>query len=645
MRGSFEAPALVGADFMATWVQKPTRDLLTVVKTSMPPGVPGSLGDDAYAAVVAFILQSNGVGQAAGPGAAPQGAPAARAGADQDGARAPSLRGRTGVTAPGEITNFTPVTDAMLRNPDPADWLMVRGGYRGWSHSALKQITPANVPELELAWVWGMNEGSNQPSPLVHGGTIYLINPGNIVQALDGRSGDLLWEYRAGPEQGGPMRNLAIYLDKIYVATTDARLVALEARTGRLAWDVPIAPRGSGYSNSSGPIVANGKVLVGLGGCMRFGADGCYVSAFDAATGARAWKFDTVAKPGQPGGDTWGKMPGTLRAGGETWIAGSYDPDLDLTYWGVAQAKPWVPASRGMTAFDQALYTNSTLALRGKDGTLAWHFQHIPGEAMDMDEVFERVLVDAGNRKLVLSVGKAGILWKLDRTTGEFLGYKETVYQNIFDRIDPKTGAIHYRADIAEAQIGDWVQGCPSTSGGHNWQAMTYQPDAELLVIPLVQSCFEIAGRKVELKEGAGGNAGDRRWFEMPGTEGRLAKLAAFDVNTMKEVWKVEQRASYLTSALSTDGGVLFVGDADRYLHAHDVRSGKSLWRTRLGTSVQGSPVSFAIDGQQYIAVTTGLGGGSPRRIPSLLAREIRYPEAGNALYVFKLREGSVAGK
>ncbi|MEE3202811.1 MAG: PQQ-binding-like beta-propeller repeat protein [Acidobacteriota bacterium] len=635
LTGSFEAPELAGPNFRRTWNQRPVEDLLNLIETTMPPGASGSLNSQDYASLVAYILRANDVepGTAAVGGFEPS---------------APAVASTSAAEVPETATRFFrpiptsgPVSDAMLRDPDPNDWLIYRRTYDGWGYSPLDQITQENVATLQLAWVWAMGDGRNQPTPLVYDGVTYLANPGNVIQALNAETGTLLWEYRRPlPEsmRGGGTRNLAIYGDNIYLGTQDAHMAALNRRTGELVWETRMADYSDGYRNSSGPIVANGKVINGINGCTRFMPDSCFITAHDANSGEELWRRLTIAAPGEPGGDSWGDLALALRGGGDSWIPGSYDPELDLIYWPVAQAKPWVPASRGLTVYDPALYTNSTLALNPSDGSIEWYRQHVPGEALDLDEAFEQVLVDSDDRKTLLTIGKHGILWKLDRESGEFLGHVETVFQNVFESIDPDTGVVTYRQDIADAGIGDWVSVCPSTAGGHNWHAMAYSPEANSVVIPLSQSCLEIAGREVELVEGSGGSQADRKWFEMPGTNGNLGKLAAIDVETLEERWSIEQRAAYMTAVLTTAGGLVFVGDVDRYFRALDVNTGDMLWETRLGTSVQGFPVSYGVNGDQYIAVSTGLGGGSPRRVPQLLSPDIQHPNTGNALYVFKLQ-------
>ncbi len=546
------------------------------------------------------------------------------------------------VQAQAQVADVSPATDAVLQNPDPADWLNWRRTLDGWGFSPLDEIDRSNVGSLQLAWSWGLDPGISQTTPIVRDGVMFIANPGNVVQALDARTGDFIWEYRPDMDErrrlSAQLRSLAIYYDLVILATVDAHIVGLDARTGAVRWDTAVMPNEEGYRFSSGPIIADGTIVGGLTGCERFREDTCYIVGLDGRTGRVLWRTSTVARPGERGGDTWGDLPLLYRAGSDAWIPGSYDPVSGLIYYGTSQAKPWTRDARGTDG--DALYSNSTLALDPTTGEMKWFFQHIPGDSHDMDETFERILIDYDGRQSVFSMGKLAILWELDRITGRFVNAVDLGYQNLLD-VDPQTGAVAYRDGMVTG-IGEELYFCPSTGGFKSLRAMAYHPETEALYVPLNLNCETAAFGPVERRAGGGGTGGvrGRKNHFHPDAPDQLGEFQALSIRTGETLWKHRRRTPYNTAALTTAGGLVFVGDWERYVFAYDALSGDQLWQSRLSTMSNGYPITYAVDGTQYVAFGAGspLGGSSWTTIlPGDLLPEKRNPRGGNAIYVFAL--------
>ncbi len=353
--------------------------------------------------------------------------------------------------------NLTPVTDTMLRDPPAADWLMWRRTYNGWGYSPLDQINKGNVKNLQTAWTWSLTNGATETTPIVHDGVLFIFNAADKVQALNGATGDLIWEYKRDipakvasdiPNVLGK-RNMAIYDDKLIVATSDAHIVALDAKTGKLVWDHETADWAKGWRYTGGPFVVNGKIIQGMTGCGNAEPGGCFVTGHDVKTGAELWRVNTIAHPGDPNYDTWNGLPMESRFGASAWISGSYDPEQNLVFYGTGQPYPWIAEMRGTLPAkpgvkNNALYSDSTLAINPDTGQMKWYHQHLENDTWDLDYVYERQLIDlpvnGETRKAVITTGKLGIVEALDRTNGQWLWHKETVPQNVVASIDPKTG-------------------------------------------------------------------------------------------------------------------------------------------------------------------------------------------------------------
>ena len=557
----------------------------------------------------------------------------------------------------GSSGDFVLVTDAMLQEPDPADWLMWRRTLDSWGYSPLDQITRQNVDELRMVWSRALTPGSQQGTPLAYDGVLYMPNPRDVIQAIDAVTGDLKWEYRRElPDDLGEYlgalsatnRNLAIYTDLIIDTSADEYVFALDAISGDLVWETRILDYKTNPAlHTSGPIIADGKIISGRSCRANSGPDGCVITAHDARTGEELWRRRTIPAPGEPGDETWGDVPFEERRHVGTWMVPSYDPTLSLIYIGTSVTSPAPKFMLGGTD-NKHLYHNSTLALDADTGEIVWYYQHL-NDHWDLDHPFERLLVDTvvapdptavswinpslrpGQlRKVMTGIpGKTGVVYTLDRETGEFLWATPTVTQNVISHIDGATGAVTENSEVVFTALGQEVLACPTWAGGKDWEAGTYSPLTNTMYFPLRNAC----ARMLSTREGGSSTYLLAARHQLaPGTD-QLGTVRAISAETGQTAWTYTQRAA-TTSLVATGGGLVFGGDVNGRFRAFDHETGDVLWEINLGSPVTGYPIKYGVDGQQYVAVSTGTAANAS--INLRLTPELR-PSLGNNLFVFAL--------
>ena len=553
-------------------------------------------------------------------------------------------------------TDFDPVTDAVLQNPSDADWLQWRRTYDGWAYSPLDRINRENVGDLQLVWSRALNPGGVELIPLVYDGVMYIPHPGGVIEAVDATTGDLIWQYRRDPPEGvrspsTTTRNIAIYDDKVFFAApADGFVIALDARTGSVVWETQVHDvERDRARHSSGPIVVRGKVLTGRS-CQPGGvAGGCFIAAHDADTGEELWRSFTIARPGEPGGDSWGGLPLEDRWHVSPWMPGTYDPELDLVYWGTGVPGPYAAISRGAEAGD-LLYSNSTLALDPDTGEIVWYYQHLPGDETDADYAHERILVDivyepsdelewynpaaAGEERRVLwAAGKAGTQFVLDRETGEFLWARPMLHQNIISTVDEE-GRVTRNSALTHREFGDVL--IAGARAGKDWWYGAYSPLTNAVYQPLFNAWVE----QTSLEFVGIGNAASRRTIPSPDQSEFTGMVKGYNVATGELLWEYKQAAPWLGGLVATGGGLLFGGDLNRRFRALDQETGAVVWETILNSRITGGAISYAVDGRQYIAVATGGGtSGSYETFGLTPEAGLEAPVGGNTMFVFSLPE------
>ena len=516
---------------------------------------------------------------------------------------------------------------------EPQNWLTYYGAYDGQRYSTLDEITRENVKRLRPAWNFqfapiGVMANpatySFEAAPIVVDGVMFVSGWDGYVWALDAVTGEMLWQYHHMIPIDTPLccgnvnRGVAVANGRVFFATQNGYLIALDATNGSVIWQTAFADVRAGESATAAPLVVKNLVIAGSSGA-EYGVRG-HLDAFDAATGQRVWRRYTIPRPGEPGSETWSGGDSWERGGGTTWITGTYDPELDLLYWGTGNPGP---------VFDDAprrgtnLYTNSVLALDPDDGTIRWHYQFTPDDVWDYDGVNENILFDREGRKLLAHFDRNGYLYVLDRTNGRLVSATQ-----FGDRV---TWGEVTRDGIVTARLRPTREGtaiCPGPAGAKEWVHAAYSPRTGLLYAPLIDACATFRLVPTPYREGMfylGGDADVMR-------EDQMGTVKAVDPMTGRQVWSWRSQHPMVASMLATAGDLVFTGEANGFFNAWDARTGEMLWQYQTGNGIHSNPVTYSVNGKQYIAVPTGWGGWLEGFAPELIGAP-----RGTSLFVFAL--------
>jgi alcohol dehydrogenase (cytochrome c) len=524
-----------------------------------------------------------------------------------------------------QVSSFIPVTEDMLQNPDPADWLMFSRTYDAQRYSPLDQINKQNVKDLRMVWARGMNQGRVESIPLVYDGIMYVLAPGAQILALDATNGDTIWSYQravpAAARAQARSKTLAIYQDMIYHTAPDGYVIALDARTGELRWETEVV---GGGAHISGLIVADG-VVISSRGCGET-RDSCFIAGHDALTGEELWRFHTIPAMGEPGSESWGISPKHDEMRASPWgLPGSYDPDTHTGLWGIANPAPYNRQDRHGGDYRNTsltspadLYSDSTVALDPQTGELKWYFQHLPGDDWDEDYTNERTLVDSPinpdpayakwinesargeNRKTSVMIGEGGGIFVIDRTNGEFLWAAPFPFDTpefLISQIDPD-GTVHINEDAIIKEPGGRNFVCFFNTRSY-WPT-AYSPRTNSVYTSWYDACLDYQSEK-------GDEPRNRQQVFRPGVDPEhFTGMAKVNVETGATTFFNEGTHPSIGATLATAGGVIFNGDSNRRLRAFDDETGAMLWETIVGGTVSSSTISYAVDGRQYVAVMTG---------------------------------------